>query len=223
MYRLASIGTARALSARMTRPNTWAALLLSLTVLGCGRDAEAPESRMNDDDNQGAERGVIAVDPGAQRRDPVREAIAVLHGTDLAPKAHGVVRFQAQGPETVKVIADVEGLPPGPHAYHLHVYGDCSSPDAESAGTHFNLHGSSLDPPKDIKRITGNLGELIADESGRAHAESTIHGITMQGGYTILGRSVLVHVKGNDPSQPPIGGAGARMACGVVGVAETKA
>lgn len=197
----------------MTRAHTLASALTLILALGCGRDAS----------EDGRAAGEIAVDPGAEQRDPVQQAIAVLHGTALAPELRGVVRFEAQGPKTVRVVADVEGLPPGEHAYHFHVYGDCSAPDAESAGTHFNLDGSSLDPPKDIDRITGNLGELVADEQGRAHAESTVEGVTMQGAYTILGRAVLVHEKGNDPSQPPIGGAGGRLGCGVVGVAQTKA
>lgn len=185
-------------------------------VPACGSDADERSADATD-------RAAIAIDPGAEESDPVHEAIAVIHGTDADADVRGTVRFQSAGDDGVRVVADVDGLPPGEHAYHLHVYGDCSAPDAKSAGTHFNLEGSSLEPPSDIARITGDLGVLVADESGHAHAESTVKGVTMQGAFTILGRSVVVHEKGNDPTQPPLGGAGGRLGCGVVGVAETRA
>jgi Cu-Zn family superoxide dismutase len=209
-------------SSDMDLPKMLAFCTCAALLVGCERDGgEAPAHESFAAD--AAPAGEIAIDPGAKRRDPVQRAVAVLHGTDLGPGVRGIVQFEANGPEQVRVVADVEGLAPGEHAYHLHVFGDCSSPDGESAGTHFNLRGSSMNPPEDIARITGDLGVLVADESGRAHAESVIEGVTMQGGYTILGRSVIVHEKGNDHSQPPMGAAGGRVACGVVGVAETKA
>jgi Cu-Zn family superoxide dismutase len=204
----------------LTKMLAWCAC--AAVLVGCERsDGEAPAHEAAAAD--AAPVGEIAVDPGAERRDPVQRAVAVLHGTELGSGVRGIVHFEANGPDQVRVIAEVEGLTPGEHAYHLHVFGDCSAPDGESAGTHFNLRGSSMSPPKDIAHITGDLGVLVADESGHAHAESVIQGVTMQGGYTILGRSVIVHEKGNDHSQPPMGAAGGRVACGVVGVAETKA
>lgn len=149
-----------------------------------------------------------------------RAAIAVLHPT-RGNDVRGIVRFQPT-PRGMRVVSHVSGLGPGPHAYHVHVWGDCSAPDGTSAGTHFNFLGSSQDPPEDIGRITGNLGELEADADGNAHHEALVEEAALRGPKTILARAVIVHARGNDPEQPPIGAAGARLACGVVGVDEAE-
>lgn len=154
------------------------------------------------------------VDPGADDPVPVTEAIAVLHPTQ-GSEVTGTVRFR-QSARGLEVFATVRGLAPGRHAYHVHVFGDCSSPDATSAGPHFHFEGSAFDP--DAKIITGNLGELRATRGDRVTHHARIPDATLQGSFTILGRSVVVHARGNDPTQPPAGGAGERLACGVIGV-----
>ncbi|MBH25919.1 MAG: superoxide dismutase [Myxococcales bacterium] len=165
-----------------------------------------------------ASLGVNYVDPGAKEPAPVKQAVAVMHPTE-GNGAQGTVTFTA-APGGLKVKADLKGLPEGQHAYHFHLYGDCTADDGTSAGTHFNLNGSSKSPPEGIKRITGNLGELKAGADGRATAEAMIEGASLHGRYAVLGRAVIVHAKGNDATQPPIGAAGGRLACGVVGLTE---
>src|SRR3954451_15303821 len=76
-------------------------------------------------------------------------AFAVMaHGQDvtkatckLEPKSGsqvtGTVTFTKVGDE-VQVVADIQGLKPGKHGFHIHEKGDCSAPDAASAGAHFN-------------------------------------------------------------------------------------
>ena len=124
--------------------------------------------------------------------------------------------------EQTQVKAEVSHLPSGKHAYHVHLYGDCSGPQGKTAGTHFNFQGSSKAPSDKIDRITGNLGNLEADADGNATAETVIEYATLHGPYAIIGRSVVVHTKRNDPSSPPMGAAGSRLACGVIGIDETS-
>jgi superoxide dismutase, Cu-Zn family len=155
-------------------------------------------------------------DPGAEDPVVVDHAIAVIHPT-RGNDVRGTVRFtRVNG--GVDVRTELRGLPPGAHAYHVHLFGDCSGPDAMSAGTHFNFHGPSKHPPKDIQHITGDLGELTADASGNASAEHHIDDIELTGRFSILGRSVIVHERGNDPEHPPLGAAGDRLGCGVIGI-----
>src|SRR4051812_24774535 len=68
---------------------------------------------------------------------PVTKAIAVLHATSKGGEASGTVTF-TQTTGGVRVEAEVRGLTPGLHGFHIHEFGDCSSPDAMSAGGHFN-------------------------------------------------------------------------------------
>ena len=146
---------------------------------------------------------------------PLR-ARAQLRGTE-GRSVDGVVRFEEHPDGGLRVETRVRGLPKGTHAYHVHVYGDCSAPDARSAGTHYNFIGSSLDPPQDIERITGNLGEIVSSGQGTARHEGRVTRAQLAGIASIAGRSVVVHARGNDPSAPPIGDAGGRIACGVIG------
>jgi Cu-Zn family superoxide dismutase len=154
-----------------------------------------------------------AADPAA-----VHAAVAVLHPT-AGQKCHGVVRFTQEG-DSVKVVADIEGLSPGQkHAFHIHQYGDCSGPDGMSAGGHYNPEGHQHGLPESENRHAGDLGNAQADSDGKAHYEITVNNVSIMGEKNpILGRAVIVHAKTDDGSQPT-GNAGGRIACGVIGVA----
>jgi len=151
----------------------------------------------------------------------VQQAVAVLHPT-AGHTCHGVVRFTQEG-DLVKVVADLEGLMPGEkHAFHIHEFGDCSSPDGSSAGGHYNPKGHQHGLPQSPQHHAGDLGNVQADSAGKAHYEITIGYISiMSEKNPILGRAVIVHAKPDDGSQP-VGNAGARIACGVIGVANPK-
>ena len=149
----------------------------------------------------------------------VKQAVAVLHST-AGNKCHGVVRFTQEG-DSLKVVADIEGLNPGQkHAFHIHQFGDCSSPDGMSAGGHYNPKGHSHGLLDKEERHAGDLGNLEADSDGKAHLEITVNNISIAGTKNpIIGRGVIVHAKIDDGGQP-VGNAGARIACGVIGVAK---
>lgn len=145
------------------------------------------------------------------------EAVAVLSPTQ-GNKVKGVVKFTQQG-DSVKVVATIEGLTPGQkHAMHIHANGDCSSTDGSSAGGHYNPENHPHALPEKDMRHAGDLGNVQADQSGKAKYEITVKNITIMGGKNpIAGRGVIVHAKADDGGQPS-GNAGGRIACGVVGV-----
>lgn len=150
----------------------------------------------------------------------IKQAIAVL-GATQGNKVTGTVRFTQDG-QNVKVVAHVEGLNPGQkHAIHIHEFGDCSSADANSAGSHYNPEKHEHGLPDKGQRHAGDLGNLQANNSGTAHLELTVNNITIAGNKNpILGRAVIVHAKPDDGGQP-VGNAGARIACGVIGAANS--
>ncbi len=183
---------------------------------------EAPESQKADSQPAGHHDTLqIMLDPGADKPEPVKYAIAMLHPTKDS-MASGTVRFE-QTDKGLKFTSTFKGLTPGKkHAHHIHIYGDCSGEDGKTAGTHFHVKGASLNPPKDIAYITGNLGDLEADKDGNASLEGMLEGGSLQGKFTVLGRSVIVHEKENDHKAPPIGAAGGRLGCGVIGLTPNK-
>jgi Cu-Zn family superoxide dismutase len=182
-------------------------------------DTAKPDDAKKPDDNAGASHGadhMTHLDPGAREPAPVTKAVAIVHPTE-GNKAKGKVWFEAAD-KGVTIKTEMEGLPPGKHAYHVHIYGDCTGADGKTAGTHFHFTGPSVEPPADIKIITGDLGDLEAGKDGKATAEATIETASLQGTFSIIGRAVIVHEKPNDPNDPPIGGAGGRLGCGVIGI-----
>jgi Cu-Zn family superoxide dismutase len=137
-------------------------------------------------------------------------------------KAHGVVRFMESGGK-VKVVAEIEGLTPGQkHAFHVHEFGDVSTPDGMGTGGHYNPEGHDHGLPTQAKRHAGDLGNIEADASGKAKYEITVDNISISGHNAILGRGVIVHAKVDDGGQPT-GNAGGRIAQGVIGVAKAAA
>ncbi len=147
----------------------------------------------------------------------VHKAVCVLHHTE-GHKAHGTIWFIQKGNE-VEVSGEITGLQPGPHAFHVHEFGDCSAPDAASAGSHFNPEGMPHGRPNSKKRHVGDLGNIQADGTGKATVNIRDMGIKLTGPHGIIGRSLIVHAKVDDFSQP-VGNAGGRVACGVIGIAK---
>ncbi|MGN2390130.1 superoxide dismutase family protein [Pelomicrobium sp. G1] len=128
----------------------------------------------------------------------------------------GTVNFTQKG-DKVLVVAEVKGLKPGPHGFHVHEKGDCSAPDGMSAGGHFNPHGKKHSGPNDPDRHAGDLGNIVADASGNARLTLETDALSIGSGPgNILGRSVIVHADPDDFKTQPHGNAGARIACGLI-------
>ena len=148
----------------------------------------------------------------------ITKAITVLHPTE-GSTVKGTVTF-TKVDDGIKIVADVEGLAPGKHGFHIHKYGDCSDPDAASAGGHFNPDNKKHGAPTDEERHVGDLGNLEADENGVAHYERTDTVIAFFGPHSVIGRAIIVHAGEDDFTSQPTGNAGTRLACGVIGIAE---
>ena len=146
------------------------------------------------------------------------KGIAVINPTK-GNKVSGIVRFQEVS-TGVRVVADIAGLTPGKHGFHIHEYGDCSADDATSAGGHFNPDKMPHSSPASMERHAGDLGNIEADSNGNAHLDYIDAKISLTGARSIIGRSVVVHEKEDDLKTQPTGAAGARVACGVIGIAK---
>jgi Cu-Zn family superoxide dismutase len=132
-------------------------------------------------------------------------------------QASGTVQFTQKG-DLVLVQARVSGLKPNTsHGFHIHEKGDCSAPDASSAGGHFNPGGMRHGSPNSAQRHGGDLGNLLADASGTAQISIEVSGISLGvDANSIIGRAVIVHAQPDDLNSQPTGNAGARIACGLI-------
>jgi Cu-Zn family superoxide dismutase len=150
----------------------------------------------------------------------VNHACAVLYST-AGNKAAGTVHFEQVGKE-VKISGRVTGLSPGKHGLHVHMFGDCSAPDASSAGDHFNPSHRDHAGPRDPNRHVGDLGNIDAGRDGVANFTMVDSTISLLGANSIVGRGVIVHAKEDDLRSQPAGETGANLACGVVGIGKPK-
>ena len=148
----------------------------------------------------------------------ITNAVCVVRPTE-GNRCFGVVRFTQTG-RKVRVVADISGLSPNAqHAIHIHTYGDATSPDGKSAGGHYNPEEHAHGLPGQAARHAGDLGTLVANNNGTSHYEIVADNITIAGPHNpIIGRAIIVHAK-RDTGVQPTGGAGARIACGVIGIA----
>jgi Cu-Zn family superoxide dismutase len=130
--------------------------------------------------------------------------------------AKGTVTFTQKG-DKVSVTANLSGLTPGGHGFHVHEKGDCGAPDAMSAGGHFNPTGKQHGAPDAADHHAGDLPMLQADASGNAKLSVDVAGLTIGSGASdVIGKSVVVHKDPDDYKSQPAGNSGARVGCGVI-------
>lgn len=129
----------------------------------------------------------------------------------------GILKLHESTDRFVHITGVVEGLTPGKHGFHIHVNGNCDSPDGMSAGGHYAPAGGHHGGPDSKDRHLGDLGNIEADSSGRAMVHVVAHGISiaLMGPASVDGRSIVIHAKEDDFSEP-VGNSGARVACGTI-------
>ncbi len=119
----------------------------------------------------------------------------------------------------VRVQGRITGLMPGTtHGFHIHEHGDCSAPDASSAGGHFNPTHTDHGDPSAMIHHAGDIPNQVADAQGAMDVDVVVHGVTLDtgAGDDVLGRAVVVHRDRDDYATQPSGNSGPRVACGAI-------
>ena len=159
---------------------------------------------------------VCAAVAHATAAEPARAAAEIINP---AGEVIGKAAFE-QTPSGVLIRVVVSGLTPGGHGIHLHSAGACS-PDFGAAKGHINPDGKAHGLRHPDGPDNGDLPNLYAGADGRAEAEFFTPRVTVAGGSqpALLdedGSAVIIHEHPDDHMTQPIGGAGGRVACGVV-------
>jgi len=146
-------------------------------------------------------------------------AVAVFQGPIV-----GSIYFE-EFENLVKIVGEVKGLPPGPHGFHIHEYGDLTDHSFMSACSHFNPFGTRHGCPGDQVRHVGDLGNIVADYKGRATVSLMDDQIKLRGDVAnVIGRSLMIHKnaddcgRGGNAESLKSGNAGQRIACAVIGL-----
>lgn len=128
-----------------------------------------------------------------------------------------------QGPHGILVTLTIDGLEPGKKAIHIHGKGTCDDHEEgfQASGGHLNpderKHGLMNPEGPDA----GDFPNFYVHDNGYGWAELFNKRASLDGsfGAKILdedGAALVIHEKPDDHQSQPIGGAGARVACGVI-------
>ncbi|MDX1375348.1 MAG: superoxide dismutase [Cu-Zn] SodC [Burkholderiales bacterium] len=116
----------------------------------------------------------------------------------------------------------LRGLAPGLHGFHVHQNPDCGAKAKDgktgpglAAGGHFDPANSGRHGTPWGDGHLGDLPPLYVDASGNASQPVLAPRLKLA---DLTGRSLMIHAGGDNHSDAPapLGGGGARVACGVV-------
>lgn len=132
------------------------------------------------------------------------DAVACVQGLQVS----GTVKFYQRCDGTL-VVAEICGLPQSEtnfFAFHIHEGGDCSGEGFPNTGNHYNP--CEVEHPKHA----GDLPPLLAC-NGKAYLA------VLTGRFRardVVGRTAVIHSHPDDFHTQPSGGAGTKIACGVI-------
>jgi Cu-Zn family superoxide dismutase len=133
----------------------------------------------------------------------------------------GTVMFQITR-RGLRIEPALGGLPPGEHGFHVHEKPDCGPGEKDgmmvaglAAGGHFDPDAAGKHMGPEGAGHRGDLPILKVDADGNATEVMFAEHLTVE---DLRGRSIMIHEGGDNYSDlpKPLGGGGARIACGVV-------
>lgn len=186
----------------------------SALVFSCAKKEEVEKRETPPATNEAPASGSAAGTTPAGVGHQAKAAIESRSGSTLT----GTATFTEEA-DGVHVVIEVAGAPPGEHAVHLHEKGDCSAPDASSAGSHFNPEHVEHGGPHTSVHHPGDFGNMTVGADGKGRLELVTKDLTIgESPISVVGLSIIVHEKADDFSQP-VGNAGGRIGCGVIAAA----
>ncbi|ANQ83608.1 superoxide dismutase family protein [Azoarcus olearius] len=142
---------------------------------------------------------------------------------DRQGKAIGTATL-TEGPAGVLIHVSAKGLAAGPKGIHIHSVGTCEDADKGFVASkgHLNPTGKKHGLLNPEGPDAGDLPVIFVHADGSVEAElyTPLASIKGAGERAALldadGAALVIHESRDDHSTQPIGGAGARIACGVV-------
>lgn len=210
---------------------------------GCRASSAIPPS---DDARPGARARVaaafaavaLATTPAAFAKPPPAYVADLVptKGSDVAGSVKFETTLNKSNQEIVVITANIRGLSPGAHGFNIHENGDVTCDDASCTGASFNPQDRPHGAPDALKKFgasachyvgegcllwrhIGDLGNVVANDSGIVDASFTDRYVTLKSGKeaNIVGRSVVVRAGADDlVTAEDDGGAGRVLAYGTI-------
>ena len=117
-------------------------------------------------------------------------------------------------PNGVLLTAQIAGLEPGAHGFHIHETGRCEGPDFASAGGHWAPEGKPHGFATEEGPHAGDMPNIFASSDGLATVHVFLDGVTLTGARPMLdedGAAVIVHER--DDTYLSEARSGDRVAC----------
>uniref|UniRef100_A0A410JA94 Superoxide dismutase [Cu-Zn] n=1 Tax=Philasterides dicentrarchi TaxID=282688 RepID=A0A410JA94_9CILI len=152
----------------------------------------------------------------------VTYAICILR-EDGGSGVNGLVKLRQEEGQQVELKAEIKGLSAGLHGFHIHQFGNLTE-GCKTAGPHYNPEGVVHGGPETQVRHVGDLGNILSQGNGQ---DVHVMKDRLVNILDVLGRSFVVHAGEDDLGQgvgdkadesKKTGNAGARLACGVIGI-----
>lgn len=115
----------------------------------------------------------------------------------------------------LKLTPNLHSLPPGKHGFHVHVMPNCGDHGQAAQGHLDPFHTNKHLGPYNPQGHLGDLPVLVVNNQGLANHAVIAPRLHLK---DIKGHSLMIHEGGDNYSDSPLplGGGGARIACGVI-------
>lgn len=207
-----------------------AALVVAIASVaaGCGKkdDVAPPGSPASEAPAPAGDSPTVATatepgtTPGSSAVGETTSQAVVQLASTQGNTANGGLKISAAG-TGVRISGMVQGLKPDSEfGFHFHEKGDCSAPDASSAGAHFNPTNQQHGSPQGQPHHAGDMLNVKSDAQGVAEVSIDNADVSLHTGQPndVVGKALVMHAKPDDYKTQPSGDSGDRIACGVIAV-----
>jgi Cu-Zn family superoxide dismutase len=204
-------------------------------VYGCSSDKKAADATPIDMPEGGrvdpTDSSTTPLDANAGDTGPgaTFKAYATISPTSLAGAiANGTATFTEQDGEVTVVVQMSAAAPVSTmHGLHIHQNGSCDDNDsgvggaivnAGAAGPHWNPLDAGHGFPTSPLHHAGDMGNIAIGPDGKGTLTLMTKEWTVQPGTSsIVGHALVFHIRQDDGTSQPVGDAGTRPGCGVIG------